>query len=423
MASEWAKVMAPYAARAIKYGLDRYVPYPKGNGRRPGQNKKSRRKARGRQPRNRRLTQTSLIPVAVPAAQSYRSGPNKMQMSRGKTQRGGPRMLNPTTVKISAQQYIIRIALANGFRQYKWGMNPSDPQAFGWLSNLAPMYDKYRVKNFGIRYVPACASSLTGEVLIYYNPDASETLQLTADNYMALKDSPFVRAGPVWSNLQFDVCTQDLQIYKWLRTRGGGEIITGNTQPNDLYDFGQLIVVTNGSSAVANLGSIYINYEIEFRDRQSTIISSGHWWDSLFGGMATGALASAVVPLPEDMYNWRSPFRRYNSQYMEATIGGSCMMDIMGVGTAVTGITALMVSGGAGDDPTCTQILGSHTSGGTNVINKYHLTFSKGDLLQIKATCDDLSALTLHGSRVGTQCIFDPDVNHGGPYDWWGAEI
>jgi hypothetical protein len=69
-----------------------------------------------------------------------------------------------------------------GFEQVgRFRVNPASRGTFRWLSGIAPSFETYRFRKLGFRYIPRCATTEQGSVLLVPDYDAADTQTLTED--------------------------------------------------------------------------------------------------------------------------------------------------------------------------------------------------------------------------------------------------
>jgi len=411
----YAKSLAPLIAPLVKQGINAYM--KQGNKNRKKKRKSNNNKGKGKLPLGALTTR-----AAVPMSFGTTIGPAPIAVNTQKPRRQkGMVNTGPSTVCIKGRQWVSGVSSKNNETQhYSFLLNPSNSNAFGWLAGIAPKYDKYRVKRFGFQYVPTCATNTNCEVMCVYNPDAAEVATGGANSKMeAMRDNAYAFQSSSWMGINKEIPPQDLQIYKWLRTRSGVNGDLDDSSANNIYDFGTFHFFSV-SAATISLGDIYFLYEFEFRDRQNETEKAG-WW--IFGReQDDGALADEAMTIPR-YYGKNSMFVRHNTHSLRALYGGQSLLTIRLVGTNLSGCT-VNVTDATAYTSTVNDITLTVNAAGTELVKVCSLSVNSGDIVTIKATCDTCTYTCIHGTAPhGRGYILDPDDDVGDGYDLYGEEI
>ncbi len=127
-------------------------------------------------------------------------------------------------------------------------INPLDPYLFPWLSSIAGNYDKYQFLGLTLEYVPLCATSTAGQVILAWDPAAND-----GDcGFMDLYNMHSTAVQP-WmpAILKLPGSTE-----KYMGE--GGNHFTGASL--DMYNHGRVFVGTNGSGAA---GTLFVSYKVK----------------------------------------------------------------------------------------------------------------------------------------------------------------
>lgn len=144
------------------------------------------------------------------------------------------------------------------FTATRFEINPGIAHTFPWLSGEAEKWEHYRFHYLNFRYVPRCATTTPGSVLI--SPDynvrdaAPVTEQQAADTYGAVESTP-------WSSFSCPLDPSAMFPFgprKLLRSaRVAGDM--------NLYDSGNLYVSVLGAlNDDESWGKLWVDYEVEF---------------------------------------------------------------------------------------------------------------------------------------------------------------
>lgn len=138
----------------------------------------------------------------------------------------------------------------------KFIINPGDPTTFPWLAKMARCFESYRLRRCKFVYIPRCPTSTNG--MVGMSPDmnpkdvgptsVTEALQ----NYRSANDS-------AWKSFSIDLQGEMLNKRKSFFCRP-----LAPEADIDLYDSGNLYLITEGQVDDAIIGQIWIEYEGEF---------------------------------------------------------------------------------------------------------------------------------------------------------------
>jgi len=136
-------------------------------------------------------------------------------------------------------------------------VNPGNGTLFPWLATLGSSYDYYRFKRVRLVYVPLCGTSTTGRVMLGYDPDSTDALQLDRAGLSSYSCSS---EGAPWNILTLDCDLSDNS--KWYYQDNKATIM------NSLLDQGQVFFATWGGANDDVVGEVYVLYEVELKDPQ-----------------------------------------------------------------------------------------------------------------------------------------------------------
>lgn len=147
------------------------------------------------------------------------------------------------------------------------------------LAALATIYEKWRIRKLIFHYVTAVATSQAGQLIHYVDYDVTNRLSTSSQSNVNIasahsKSTPF----SVWNDSKLSY------------GRAGQWLYTNNNGDDDRWDSAGLYTVicaTNFGGDV-DLGSIYVEYDIDFFQGQAATPSSGN--------LVTGVYGYAVGP-------------------------------------------------------------------------------------------------------------------------------
>lgn len=178
---------------------------------------------------------------------------------------------NVRQTRVAHREYVTDISVAaigEDFQLLAYRINPANANLFPWLGYIARNYESYRIVRMSVDYVPACAATVGGTVVmgIDYDPlDASPQTKAEMCSWVG------VRSGRPWQEFSIEFKAADAA------TMGNRKF----TIPNDdyaensvtypthgdpkTYDSGYLNIAVCGHAgeAAQNLGEIYVDYVVE----------------------------------------------------------------------------------------------------------------------------------------------------------------
>jgi hypothetical protein len=88
----------------------------------------------------------------------------------------------------------------NGANVHNYLINPTETSVFPWLAAIADRYEKYRVEDLEIAYVPMVGTATRGQVVLSVDFDPADEMSTepTMDTRMMLTSKPDSISMPVW---------------------------------------------------------------------------------------------------------------------------------------------------------------------------------------------------------------------------------
>lgn len=157
-------------------------------------------------------------------------------------------------LRVRRREYVGDILGSVGFETTSYVLSPSALSTFPWLSGLTDNYECFKFHDIHFEYVPSCASTTAGLVMMavdYDDNDAAPPLQQQMLQYSGAV------SGPPWA--PFDMCAQreNLSVYnKYF-------IDTGNSSDGRLATVGNLFIGTSGFASTDVAGQLYITYDVD----------------------------------------------------------------------------------------------------------------------------------------------------------------
>lgn len=200
------------------------------------------------------------------------------------------------------------------------------------ISSLAPLWERYKVKNINFRYVPSVPATYTGQVMMVCDHDASDNLSaLTGTESLARVMGAHYGSveGQIWQPLTANLRDQDLQQNYYT------DVIDSTDDAPDIrlcaqgrIDVALIAQITNGTGTViaGTFGDLYVDYEIDFFYPQ---IDEGE--------VSGGAMMGLTLPPnnsnpPTGVQSYATPFLtsatgRFGAQWLAWWLGDTVELD------------------------------------------------------------------------------------------------
>lgn len=189
-------------------------------------------------------------------------------------------------VRIKHREFLGDITGSTGFTSKSFVIQPGSSTTFPWLSNIAGMFQQYKIHGCAFEFVSTSANALNsvntalGTVIMatQYNvafPDFVNKAEMDQYEYTC-------SSRPSSSLLHLIECAPHLQVmdHLFLRT---GSLPAG--QDYQFYDWGKFQIATVGMQAAATIGELWVTYDIEFLKPR---IASGGCWPGDFTRISNG---------------------------------------------------------------------------------------------------------------------------------------
>lgn len=190
---------------------------------------------------------------------------------------GVPMMHNhKRSVTITHREYLGDITGSVGFESRSYAINPGSSNTFPWLSNIASMFQSYRIKGLVFEFNSTSADALNsvntalGTVIMSTQYNVAMPLFV---NKAEMEQYEYTVSGRPSRNLTHCLeCDPHLQVMPQLFTRTGALPAGSDYQ---FYDWGNFQIATVGMQAAATIGELWVSYDIEFL--KPRIASGGSW--------------------------------------------------------------------------------------------------------------------------------------------------
>jgi hypothetical protein len=139
------------------------------------------------------------------------------------------------------------------------GTNNVDQGVFSWIQNIANNYQRYIIRKLKFRYQPICGTSTTGIAAMAVLYDTKDTIPTSLSGFLSLFRAT---SGPMWSNLSVDGVVSGRmsqpQNGRFVRLAA----VPAGTSADD-YDFGRLVIATDGAASSTLAGMVWVDVELE----------------------------------------------------------------------------------------------------------------------------------------------------------------
>jgi hypothetical protein len=186
-------------------------------------------------------------------------------------------------IRIKNREFITNVTGSTSFASANYRINPGNKVMFPWLNGIASSYQQYRVNGMIFHFNSTSADALNstntalGTVMLSTNYDLSEPNFETKTQVLA---AYFSNSGKPSEDLTHAVeCDMKSRPIDVLYVDHGGE----NLNSPQMYDLGNFQFATEGMQASAQIGELWVSYDITFyKPRFSecdayTKLSNGAW--------------------------------------------------------------------------------------------------------------------------------------------------
>jgi hypothetical protein len=169
------------------------------------------------------------------------------------------------TVKIRHREYIGDITGSTSFSVVDYDINPGMRQTFPWLSNMANMFEQYKIKGLIFEFISTAGTAVgstntaLGTVVMatqynVYKPQFTSKIEM--------ENHEFSVSGAPYNSLIHPVeCDPSETPYNVHFVRNSS---LADNEDERLYDWGRFTVATVGMQAANVIGELWVSYDIEF---------------------------------------------------------------------------------------------------------------------------------------------------------------
>ena len=170
------------------------------------------------------------------------------------------------TVRLVERERVATLSGSADFTvQHTFKINPALSAFLPWLSTMAQLYEKYRVKSIRVMYHNLCGTSTAGNVLMSFDPDVLDSAPADA---IAFSQSTRYVDGAPWRCITLNIPGSNQALFTRAATAPTGSDLK-------TYDYGQIHIATEAMADESTVGYIEIAYDIELMERQPAPVSGG----------------------------------------------------------------------------------------------------------------------------------------------------
>lgn len=219
---------------------------------------------------------------------------------------------NANRVRISHTEFIGTIAGSIAFTALGVSINPGLAGTFPWLSNMAAIFEQYKVVSLQFIYVPSCPTTTTGNIMMSVDYDSTDPSPGSKAVQMTMADAV---SSTAWNGTSLPVQPRRLSQRGNLFTRSG--VVPGTDIKT--YDIGIFYISTQGQAGTSIVGDVYVQYNMELSMPQL----SGGPLNSLIQNttplLAVTGPATAIMPCGS------------SNLAVDASLNGVCTLQFDGV--------------------------------------------------------------------------------------------
>lgn len=168
------------------------------------------------------------------------------------------------SVIVRHREYVTDVFSATTFANDGYPINPGNQKLFPWLAPIAANFRMWRLRGCLFEYKSTCATSIAsanpamGSVMMTTNYNVYDPL---FTNKTMVDNNTYTTSGrPMDTFVHPLECAPMLSPYQWMYVRTNG---VPSGQDQRLYDMGLFQLARIGTQSVANVGELWITYEIE----------------------------------------------------------------------------------------------------------------------------------------------------------------
>jgi hypothetical protein len=195
------------------------------------------------------------------------------------------------SVTVEHTEYVRDLTGTSGFTPTGLNINPGNSEVFGWLSDLAGLFEEYHFDKLEFSYNPSVGTDTDGKLLMIFDPDVKDELP---DTKQQMLESRVQIDSTPWQPMTFRVPKDLLESERY--TRMGA--VPADTDPH-FYDVGQLIYATPGVPTSV-CGELFVSYRVVFSTPNGAAPRAGSLYaTTAIGGTTVAAPLGTAAPAAE----------------------------------------------------------------------------------------------------------------------------
>jgi hypothetical protein len=246
--------------------------------------KSARPKSKSTPKKKSAMPKRSRIVVSAPVAKMTRLSQKPPQFRQSSKSDG--------SVVLKHSEYVADIVVPAGGAGGPFALaasipiNPSNDQAFPYVSQIADRFETYTIKRLRVRFEPFLATASQGCVMFMTDFDAGDPAPLSKAEMM---NSHLASRTPVWASHSIELDARDLQKIPKRFTLNKAPTSTSDSR---LSNVGTLFIALSSctGAAASGIGELWFDYTIEFQTPQMPVLNEQAV------GSYTGAAAANYTP-------------------------------------------------------------------------------------------------------------------------------
>jgi hypothetical protein len=188
-------------------------------------------------------------------------------------------------------------AVAAVFQAVGIPINAGNSAMFPWLSQIAVNFESYVFRSLKFLFETDAATTTPGSLLLAVDYDAHEDLPTDKQEMMSRRDA---QRSPVWNACVVDCKKEDLHKRKTYYVGNSAvpsssyQLVGSNIKSDDrLENVGEFIAASSNCTSTAQLGELYVEYEIELLTPDSSFEPAQFF--AMFAQNSTGGPAMTIL--------------------------------------------------------------------------------------------------------------------------------
>jgi hypothetical protein len=255
--------------------------------------------------------------------------------------------------RMQFREYLTDIFSSTDFAITSYDINPGLVDSFPWLAYIAQNFQQYRVNGLIYEFRSMSADALNstntalGTVIMATQYDSSSPI---FGNKAEMENYEFAISGrPSCSLLQPVECDRSMTPVSELYIRT--EALPSNTDIK-FYDLGVFSIATTGSQAIANIGELWVSYDITFL-KPATLgegivtYNASHYVVPVSGITTSTAYFGSSLPVSGSYQtgsNISLTFKNTQIEMPSTISSGNYILEVCYVGTSATLTNALSIT-------------------------------------------------------------------------------